>query len=408
LASEAETNPVVRILAVGNMYPPQHAGGYEIVWQQTMRRARELGHPVRILTSNHVEQAGRPEEDPDVHRTLRWYWDLERYEFPRLNLAQRLMLERHNAANLRRHLDTFRPDVVSWWSMGCMSLSMIEQVRRRGIPAAFIVHDDWLVYGQEHDQWLRTWRGPKRRVAGMAAEKVCGIPTRVHLNGTGHWVFNSSYTRERAREAGLRSPDMTVVHPGIDEGFQQALAPQPWQWRIAYIGRLDRQKGVDTAVAALESLPEAATLTILGTGEENYIAELKRRAASLGAAARVRFAGFAGGEQLRAAYADADVIVFPVRWSEPFGLVPLEAMGMGRPVITTSRGGTSEFVQDDSNALVFGADDAGGLAACVRRLAGDEALRDRLRSEGLRTAARFPASKFAQDTVEEIVRAARG
>lgn len=396
-----------RILAVGNMYPPQHAGGYEIAWQQTMRRARELGHPVRILTSDHREQSGRPEEDPDVHRTLRWYWDLERYEFPQLNLAQRLMLERHNAAALRRHLDDFQPDVVSWWSMGCMSLSMIEQVRRRGIPAAFIVHDDWLVYGQEHDQWLRTWRGPKRRVAGLAAERFCGVPTQLRLDGTGHWVFNSAYTRERARAAGLRASGMTVVHPGIDDGFQQALAPQPWGWRLAYIGRLDRQKGVDTAVAALESLPQAATLTIWGTGERDYIAEMERQAAGLGASERVHFRGFAGGDQLRSAYAEADVIVFPVRWSEPFGLVPLEAMGMGRPVVTTSRGGTGEFVEDGSNALVFEADDAQALATRVRHLAEDEELRERLRIEGLRTAARFPASKFAEDTVDEIVRASR-
>ena len=403
----AETNPVERILAVGNMYPPQHAGGYEIAWQQVMRRARELGHPVRILTSDHVEQAGRSEQDPDVHRTLRWYWDLAHYEFPKLNLAQRLKLERHNAATLRRHLDTFQPDVVSWWSMGCMSLAMIEQVRRRGIPAAFVVHDDWLVYGREHDQWLRTWQGPKRRVAGVAVEKIWRIPTQIQINGSGRWVFNSGYTRERAREAGLRAPNMTVVHPGIDEGFQQALAPQPWRWRMAYVGRLDRQKGVDTAVAALKSLPQAATLTIWGTGEAGYVAEMKRQAAALGAAERVRFAGFAGGEQLRFAYADADAIVFPVRWSEPFGLVPLEAMGMGRPVITTSRGGTSEFVRDGVNALVFEADDDDALASCVRRLAEDDSLRDRLRSEGLRTAARFPASKFAQHTVEEIVRASR-
>ena len=145
---------------MGNMYPPHHAGGYELMWQAAMTHARSLGHQVRILVSDYRVAGVAGESDPDVHRTLRWYWDLERYEFPRLTPRQRLHLERHNAAELRRHLRAFEPDLVSWWSMGCMSLSLIEQVRRAGLPGHFVVHDDWLVYGPQHDQWLRMWRGP--------------------------------------------------------------------------------------------------------------------------------------------------------------------------------------------------------------------------------------------------------
>jgi glycosyltransferase involved in cell wall biosynthesis len=390
------------------MYPPQHAGGYELAWQQAMHHAQALGHRVRVLTSDYMEDGGRPEDDPDVHRTLRWYWDLERYEFPRLHLIQRIRLERQNAAELRRHLKQFRPDVVTWWSMGCMSLSLIEQVRRAGIPAVFVVHDDWLIYGREHDRWLRTWSGPRRQLVGRVAERVCGVPSQVELNRAGPFVFNSRYTLERAREAGVQGPGMTIVHPGIDGRFLEGVPAEPWGWRLAYVGRIDRQKGIDTAVAALAYLPPAATLTVWGTGDERYIAEMRDLAAGLGVSERVRFEGFAADDTLRSAYADADAVVFPVRWNEPFGLVPLEAMGMGRPVITTSRGGTAEFVRDQANALVFAPDDARGLAACVGRLADDESLRARIREEGQLTAARYSAVEFAERTVEEIVRAVEG
>jgi glycosyltransferase involved in cell wall biosynthesis len=200
---------------------------------------------------------------------------------------------------------------------------------------------------------------------------------------------------------------MTIVHPGIDERYQEGLAAEPWRWRLAYVGRIDRQKGIDTAVSALAELP-AATLAVWGTGDDRYVAEMKALAARLGVSERVRFQGFAAGDTLRSAYADADAVLFPVRWNEPFGLVPLEAMGMGRPVITTSRGGTAEFVQDQVNALVFPADDAHALAACVGRLAGDEALRARLREKGQLTAARYSAVEFAERTVEEIVRVVQG
>ena len=386
------------------MYPPQHAGGYELAWQQAMHHAQALGHRVRVLTSDYVGDAQRVEEDPDVHRTLRWYWDLEHYEFPRLNPVQRLLLERHNAAELRRHLKEFRPHVVAWWSMGCMSLSLIEQVRRKRIPAVFVVHDDWLVYGREHDRWMRTWSGRRRQLAGRIVERGCGVPTRIDLNHAGPFVFNSQYTLERAREVGVDAPAMTVVHPGIEERFLEGLPSEPWQWRLAYIGRIDRQKGIDTAVAALTHLPAAATLAVWGTGDERYIAEMKALATRLGVADRVRFEGFAAPAELRSAYVGADVVVYPERCNEPIGLVPLEAMGMGRPVVTTSRGGTAEFVRDGSNALVFPADDAEALATCVDRLAHDEALRLRVCEEGERTAARYPAADFAERTVETITR----
>ena len=386
------------------MYPPQHVGGYELAWQQAMHHARALGHHVRVLTSDYVEDPRRSEEDPDVHRTLRWYWDLERYEFPKLGMTKRLALERHNAAELRRHVREFAPELVVWWPMGCMSLSLIEQVRRARIPAVFVVHDDWLVYGSEHDQWMRTWSGPRRRKLGRIVERFCGIPVSVDLEHSGGWVFNSRYTLERARATGLDVPAMTVVYPGIEARFLEPLEPATWRWRLAYIGRIDRQKGVDTAVEALAQLPPEATLTIWGSGDEHYIAEMKRRAEGLSVAGRVSFRGFARADQLRAAYSDTDVVVFPVRWNEPFGLVPLEAMGLGRLVVTTSRGGTAEFVQHEGNALVFPAGDAGALARCVKRLGDDEALRLCLREEGFRTAARYPASACAERTVEQMLR----
>ena len=292
--------------------------------------------------------------------------------------------------------------------MGCMSLSMIEQVRRAGRPAVFVVHDDWLVYGWEHDRWMRTWAGPRRQAVGRVVERICGVPVRADVNGAGSFVFNSRYTLRRAREAGVDAPAMTVVHPGIDNLFLKDAPARAWGWRLAYVGRIDRQKGIDTAVAALAHLPPEATLTVWGTGDDSYVTEMRSIAARLGAADRVSFEGFAAGERLRAAYADADAVVFPVRWNEPFGLVPLEAMGVGRPVVTTGRGGTAEFVRDGSNALVFEADDPRALAGSIERLARDESLRARLREEGRRTATRYSVMEFADRTVGEIVRAAGG
>jgi glycogen(starch) synthase len=402
---EAPATSPLRILAVGNMYPPHHVGGYEAMWQAAMRHARSLGHVVRLIVSEHQGPGAGAEEDPDVHRTLGWYWDLGRYEFPRLNPLQRLELERHNRSELARHLREFRPDVVSWWSMGCMSLSLIEMVRRIRIPAVFVVHDDWIAYGRQHDQWIRMWRG-KRRLLAPLVEAVFKVPTDVSLEGAGPFVFNSQYTLGRARSCGLKTSDVAVIPPGIHARFLEVLPEQAWRWRLAYVGRVDRQKGIDTAVQALARLPAQARLDVWGTGDEHYVTEMRALATKLGVAERVRFAGWAQPSRLLSAYREADAVLFPVRWEEPFGLVPLEAMGVGRAVITTARGGTREFVRHGDNALLFEADDADGLAQAVRRLASDGELRARLRDGGVRTAARYTVEVFAERTVASIVRAA--
>jgi glycosyltransferase involved in cell wall biosynthesis len=396
----------VRILAVGNMYPPHHQGGYELMWQAAMQHARLVGHEVRVLVSTHRERTVTAADEPDVHRTLRWYWDWESYEFPRLPVSERLRIERANARELRRHIGEFRPEVVAWWSMGHMSLSLIEQVRRAGLPAVFCVHNDWLVYGWEADQWIRIWAG-RNPLIGAAVERIFGIPTRVETAAAGRVLFNSRYTLRRAQESGLEMHAPTIVYPGIEERFLGPLPPRPWRWRLLYVGRIDRFKGVDTAVAALTQLPAQAVLLIYGKGDGEYADELRRQAKTLGIDRRVMFGEFRSTERLRDAYDEADVVVFPVRGEEPWGLVPLEAMGLGRPVISTARGGTAEFVRDGENAIVIEPDNPAELARAVERLASDEGLRDALIAGGYQTARRHTAVEFARRTVDELVSAAR-
>jgi glycosyltransferase involved in cell wall biosynthesis len=397
----------IRILAVGNMYPPHHQGGYELVWQSSNRAARADGHAVRVLVSTHRDPSVEDGDEPDVHRTLRWYWDWNAYDFPRLPLTERIRIERANARVLRRHLAEFRPDVVAWWSMGHMSLSMIELVRRAGIPAVFSIHNDWLVYGPKADQWTRFWLDRSPLLAG-AAERALGLPTRFDPAAAGRLVFNSRYSQRAAEQAGVRTGGAQVIHPGIGREFLEPFPPRPWRWRLLYVGRIDRGKGVDTAVAALPRLPAESRLAVYGKGDAGYAAELRAQAARAGVGDRLEMGAFRDAAGLRRAYDEADAVVFPVRWQEPWGLVPLEAMGIGRPVVTTAGGGTAEFVRDGENALVIAPDDPARLAAAVRRLGEDGDLRRALIAGGRATAARHTAAEFDRRTLAAIIEVARG
>ena len=111
-------------------------------------------------------------------------------------------------------------------------------------------------------------------------------------------------------------------------------------------------------------------------------------------------------EQLAAVYGAADAILFPVEWDEPWGLVPLEAMAVGRPVLATATGGSAEYLRDGDNCLSFAPGEAAELAAALRRLAAEPELRARLRKGGFATAARHTARAF-NEKVEKIIERAK-
>ncbi|MBA3327827.1 MAG: glycosyltransferase family 4 protein, partial [Solirubrobacterales bacterium] len=355
----------MRVLSIGAMYPPHALGGYEVTWRSSTHWLRRTGHEVRVLASDvRFAEAEGPEDD-DVHRELRWYW--RDHAFPPTTFRERLRLERRNATVLERHLADLRPHAVMWWAMGGMSLSLVEQVRRVGLPAVAMVGDNWPGYGPRVDAWTATWRR-RPRFAGVA-ERLTGVPASVDLDRAATWVFVSAWTRRRARESGGWAFPGALVEPaGVDLHTFPASDPPPWSWSLAYIGRIDERKGIATAVEALAGIPESS-LRVVGGGDDAYLVQLRELAARLGVADRIDFAGSRPREALAGEYANADAVLFPVTWPEPWGMVPLEAMAVGRPVVATGTGGSGEYLRDGDNALLHRPKDVTGLVAALRRLA---------------------------------------
>jgi len=400
-AEEAVHGPIldwVRVLTVGNMYPPHHYGGYELVWRSAVEHLLRRGHEVRVLTTN-MRTASLEPDPPHVYRELRWH--LRDGEFQRLGVRARAAMARHNHRVLAQHLDELGPGIVGWWSMGGLSPTLLEEVRRRRIPAVAFVHDDWLAYGPAVDPWLRLFCGRRHRLTNVA-QRLAGIPTTVDFSSAATYWFVSEFTRERALGLGLGLQETGVAHSGIHPDFLDATLTQPWQWRVLYVGRIDSRKGVDTVVEALVHLPAAAGLTIVGGGDPREEQRLRSLAVRLGVDDRIEFAGQRNRDDLLAVYANADAVVFPVRWHEPWGLVPLEAMARGCPVVATGRGGSGEYLRHQENCLLFPADDPQACAGALRRLAADPDLRATLRQGGLDTAGRHTAARF-DEAVERAI-----
>jgi glycosyltransferase involved in cell wall biosynthesis len=142
------------------------------------------------------------------------------------------------------------------------------------------------------------------------------------------------------------------------------------------LSRLHEKKGLDVLLRALAELPKCVAWI---AGDGPLEAELKAMAAKLGVADRARFLGWRSDRG--ALLAAADICVLPSRW-EPFGTVMLEAWAAGTPLVAAASQGPSALIEDGANGLIVPVDDAAALAAAIRRLMADPALRAHLIERG--------------------------
>jgi glycosyltransferase involved in cell wall biosynthesis len=389
---------VTRILVLTNMYPPHHLGGYELSCRDTVQRWRAAGHEVTVLTTTmRLPDVTDPpgERATGVRRDLTFSW--RDHQMIRPPLRTRLEMERGNQRALTEALTDARPDVVSAWHMGGMSLGLLTTVVERGVPLVLVVCDDWLYYAPHVDAWMRLFRG--RKPLARIVRRATGLPTTLPDLSDASVCYVSDFVRRRAERVagGWVPPRATVVYSGIDPTdfpTVHTAVEKPWSWRLLSVGRIDERKGIHVAIEALAHLPAEATLAIIGRGDATYEARLRSLATSHGVGERVEFAAV-DRPALRDRYAGADACVFPTLWEEPFGLVPVEAMACRTPVVATGTGGSGEFLRDGVNCLLVPPGDAQALAAALRRLAAEPSLRARLADGGVRTADELSIDRLA-------------
>jgi glycosyltransferase involved in cell wall biosynthesis len=178
----------------------------------------------------------------------------------------------------------------------------------------------------------------------------------------------------------------------------------PWRpgaVRLLSVGRLVERKGVETVLQALSSLPEAELVVAGGppahllAGDPNVL-RLRAAAAAAGVLPRVHLVGRVPHDQAAQLMRAADLVV-TVPWYEPFGIVPLEAMACGTPVVASAVGGMLDSVVDGETGLLVPPRDPDALAAAVRRIVADPAARGRMGH----AASQAVAARYSWDRVAE-------
>jgi glycosyltransferase involved in cell wall biosynthesis len=237
---------------------------------------------------------------------------------------------------LREHLDADPPDVVHahFWMSGLASL---DAVAGSGIPVAQTFHALGSVKRREQGA---ADTSPRRRVE--LERRLCRRVDRVI----------ATCTDEVAELRDLGHPDSrcSVIPCGVDtEHFRPAARRDPdGPARLLFLGRLVTRKGIGNTIEALADLP-GVELVIAGGPRPDAleadpaVVRLRALADELGVGGRVRFLGGVTRAEVPGLIRDCDVVV-TVPWYEPFGIVPLEAMACGRPLVGSAVGGLLDTV----------------------------------------------------------------
>lgn len=222
-----------------------------------------------------------------------------------------------------------------------------------------------------------------------------------------------------------RSDKICTIPPGVDVDLfaprdrgicRLALGLPADEPIVLFVGRIDPIKGIDTllcAAAALDRVGIKATFLFVGgdldaAGQpvgplRNVVAEASR----LGVADRFRFVGSQPQEQLPVFYGTADAVVVPSRY-ESFGLVAVEAMACGRPVVASRAGGLTFTVEDGRTGYLAPIGDFGLFADRLARILNDPALRDRLGANAHESAQRFAWTSVADSVLHVYERLSSG
>jgi glycosyltransferase involved in cell wall biosynthesis len=295
--------------------------------------------------------------------------------------------------------------------------NLFQEIDRLGLVAEVLVRENEFDVIYAHD-WMTF-------PAGMAAKEKSGKPLVVHVHSTefdrgAGWVNQqvfeiekkgmeaadkviavSNLTRRIILEKYQLPPEkVVVVYNAVEPAapFKKPLQKNPGTEKVvSFLGRITVQKGPGYFVeAASLVLGKMKNVRFVMAGKGDMAELMARRVAELGIADRFQFPGFLSEEGISDLFLNSDILAMP-SVSEPFGIVALEAMQAGVPVVLSRQSGASEVIQ---HALKVNYWDVGAQADAICSLLNDTVLRTEMSKNGKREAKKFQWKISAKEVMK--------
>ena len=297
------------------------------------RLLTDRGHTVLVLTSNtedYTTNDTTTKTEPSVSRCLYLCgaWSKEgTHWFPAEQVVTRTFYNRQTVA---LEVQTFKPDVCLVGNIDFLGLELLEKILADGIPVAHYVMNANPGY-----------------VSDLAPN------SKMH-----QYITCSNWIRENLKQQGYPVQTAQTIYPGaaVDEFYQAELPPRD-RLRIAYASLVMPYKGTDILIEALSLLHaggiEFSATIAGGTLQPQFVQVLQEFVESEGMQDKVKFPGVLSRQELKELYRTHNVLVFPSRFEEPFGISQIEAMAAGLTLVTSGTGGAGEIIEDGKDGLIF-------------------------------------------------------
>ena len=400
---------------LGWEFPPSFAGGVGVVCESLTRALAGRGSEIVYLMPQPPDAAGGPRVRLLPARRRRRAPGLRLIGLPSVlrsyafdagpARAFSVPGEEREPRALARPL--YGPDLLS--EVERFAEASAERAREEGLAFDVIHAHDWTTFR-----------------AGLALKRLSGRPLAVHVHITEFDKSGGSHADPRVfaleREGMLGADRVLAVSRRVAERCIATYGVDPQRVRVVYnavepdlreltpvplgdavvlfLGRVTLQKGPNYFVeAARRVLEREPRVTFVLAGNGDMLPRMIERAAELGLGSHMLFPGFVNRDRAAALYASADVFVMP-SVSEPFGIVPLEAMDRGVPVIVSRQSGVGELVR---NVLKVDFWDVDGLAEKILAALRYPGLARELRERGKQEVGGISWSSVAE-RVESIYR----
>ena len=351
----------MRICIASDSYYP-HPGGVTEHIHHTAFELRELGHEVKILTADFGDNQGF--DGPDILRVGRAVLVPANKSFASVTVGLSLVQD------VKKILRTGGFDIVHTHGPLGPTLPILSLICSRSVNIA-------------------TFHAANPRIRSYEILAPVLKPIFKRIDGP---IAVSEAARETV---GKYFPgDYRIIPNGVDtDRFSPALEPIPdyddGRPNILFVGRFDPRKGLKYLLMAMPDIVRAvpgARLLVEGKG---FLKNYYQRFLDSAVAESVVFAGYVEPELLPRYYRTGDVFCSPATGEESFGIILLEAMASGTPLVASDIDGYNKVVAHMEDGLLVRAKDPGSLAEGIIRLLKDDGLKTKFRENGLRKAENF-------------------